>query len=188
MIFYKDKFKQIRESRGLTLNQIAIACGVKEATVQRWEKHPTLKPRPAKIPKLAAILRCQESDLARYGGPLEKSLDALNERDEQIREMLFGADVADEIGLIERALDSRSRISSRDPNREAELAEENAETRENLYSMFRKLSRQLQVADLPENALDDFKFGLLRALIKSDMAPADKDKALKIVENFGAEK
>ena len=187
MIFFRNKFKSLRESFGLTQQDVADVAGVSEAAVSGWE-NGTNSPRPARIKKLAALLRCQESDLARYGGPLEKALDSMNEREEQIRAMLFGADVADEIGLIERALDSRSRISPRDPNREAELAEENAEIRENLYSMFRKLCRQLKVADLPENALDDFKFGLLRALIKSDIAPADKDKALKIVENFGAEK
>ena len=188
MIFYKDKFKKIRESRGLTLKEIATACDVTESTVQKWEKHPTLKPRPAKIPKLAALLRCAESDLARYGGPTERALDCLNERHEQIQNILFGADVGGEIDNIARAGDRRDRISPRDPNRDAAIAEENAEIRENLRIMFKKISRCLKVAEPPESAIDDFKFGLLRALIKSDMAPEDKDKALKIVENFGAER
>ena len=187
MIFFKEKFKQIRESRGLTLKQIAIACDVKEATVQRWEKHATLKPRPAKIPKLAAFLDCQESDLAQYG-PVEKALDAVNEEAEQLQNLLFGADVADEVRQIRSAVYRRDDLTPRDPNYETEVAEENAEIRENLHSMFQKFCRHLKVADLPEGALDDFKFGLLRALIKSDIAPEDKDKALKIVENFGAER
>ena len=131
MIFHKQKFKKIRENRGLTLKQISIACDVTEATVQRWEKHPTLKPRPAKIPKLAAFLGCDQLDLVQYGDPMEKALDSLNERHEQIQNMLFGADVGDEIDMIERALDSRDRISSSDPDYENELAEENAEIREN---------------------------------------------------------
>jgi len=67
MIFFKKKFQQIRESRGLTLKQVANACDVAEATVQKWEKRSNYQPRPDKIPKLAALLHCQESDLAQYG-------------------------------------------------------------------------------------------------------------------------
>ena len=186
MIFFKTKFHQLREARGLTLNNIARECKCSKQTVQKWEKHPTLKPRPAKIPVLAKLLHCSENELAQYG-PFEKALDSLNERHEQIQNMLFGADVGDEIDMIERALDSRDRISSSDPDYENELAEENAEIRENLHSIFRKMSRALNVADLPEDALDDFRFGLLRALIKSDMSPEEKNKALQIVEKFGQE-
>ena len=186
MIFYKEKFKEIRENRGVTLKQISIACDVTEATVQRWEKHPTLKPRPAKIPKLAAFLGCNESDLCKFGGPLEKALDAQNEEAEEIRSLLFGADVADEIGQIRRAVARRDEVSKKDPNYAAIVAEENAEIQENLRSMFRKIGRALKVADFPQNAKDDFRFGLLRALIKSDMAAVDKETALRLVEEFEA--
>ena len=186
MIFFKTKLKEIRESRGLTLSQVANACNVSQSMVSRWEKEGKSCPLPAKIPKLAALLHCSESDLAQFG-PMEKALDSLNERHEQIQNMFFGADVGDEIDMIERALDSRDRISSSDPDYENELAEENAEIRENLHSIFRKMSRALNVADLPEDALDDFRFGLLRALIKSDMSPEEKNKALQIVEKFGQE-
>ena len=119
---------------------------------------------------------------------MEKALDAVNEEAEQLQNLLFGADVADEVRQIRSAVYRRDDLTPRDPNYETEVAEENAEIRENLHSMFQKFCRHLKVADLPEGALDDFKFGLLRALIKSDIAPEDKDKALKIVENFGAER
>lgn len=186
MIFFKTKFHQLREARGLTLNDIARECKCSKQTVQKWEKHPTLKPRPAKIPVLAKLLHCSENELAQYG-PFEKALDSLNEESEQIKGLLFGADVGDEINNIRRSVQWREDLSERDPNYASLLADENAEIQENLCSMFRKISRALNVADLPEDALDDFRFGLLRALIKSDMSPEEKNKALQIVEKFGQE-
>lgn len=67
MIFHKQKFRELRERGGISLREIAAACDVTEATVQRWEKHPTLNPRPDKISKLAKILQCEASDLAEFG-------------------------------------------------------------------------------------------------------------------------
>ena len=186
MIFFKSKFKELREARGLTLDQVAAACDVSKQTVQKWEKHKTLKPRPAKIPKLAALLRCEVSDLAKFGGPLEKALDAQNEEAEEIRKLLFGADVAEEINQIRRACQRRNDVSKKDPNYAAILAEENAEIQENLRSMFRKIGRALKVADFPQDAKNDFRFGLLRVLIKSDMSAVDKETALRLVEEFEA--
>ena len=63
MIFYKDRFRSLRESRGLTLDDVAVACNVSKQTVQKWEKHVTLKPRPSKIDKIAHVLNCDVSDL-----------------------------------------------------------------------------------------------------------------------------
>ena len=67
MIFNKQKFRELREARGLTLEQIAAECGVSESIVSRWEQPGKANPRPAKIAKLAAVLQCEKSDLARYG-------------------------------------------------------------------------------------------------------------------------
>ena len=67
MIFYKEKFRQLRESRGLTHEEIGAACGVSQSMVSRWEKKGKSQPRSAKIKKIAAILQCKESDLVKYG-------------------------------------------------------------------------------------------------------------------------
>jgi len=67
MIFHKDNFKKLREENGLTMNDVAKTCGVSEGTVQKWEKRTNFQPLPAKIPVLAALLHCKESDLAQYG-------------------------------------------------------------------------------------------------------------------------
>ena len=56
MIFYKEKFRQLRESRGLTHEEIGAACGVSQSIVSRWEKKGKSQPKPAKIKKIAAIM------------------------------------------------------------------------------------------------------------------------------------
>ena len=66
MIFHKENFRRIREKSGLTFREIAAACGVTESVAAKWASHPYLKPRPARIPKLAAILGCKENELAIY--------------------------------------------------------------------------------------------------------------------------
>lgn len=185
MVFFKEKFKIYRESAGLTQKQVAVAIDVTDAAVCGWEKGTNV-PRPKRIKKLAALFGCEESDLVQFDGPLEKALDAQNEEAEEIRKLLFGADVAEEINQIRRAVARREDVSKKDPNYAAIVAEENAEIQENLRSMFRKIGRALKVADFPQNAKDDFRFGLLRALIKSDMAAVDKETALRLVEEFEA--
>lgn len=67
MIFDKNKFRELREARGLTLSQVANACNVSQSMVSRWEKEGESYPLPAKIQKLAAILQCETSDLAEFG-------------------------------------------------------------------------------------------------------------------------
>ena len=67
MIFYKEKFQQLREARGLTLAAIATALGVSQSIVSRWGLKGKGQPLPKKIPKLAEILQCKESDLVLYG-------------------------------------------------------------------------------------------------------------------------
>lgn len=178
MIFFKEKFAWFREKSGLTMKQVADACGVVESTVSSWESG-TNTPRAARIPLIAAALHCDVSELAQYG-PLEKALDAVNEEMETLRDLLFGADVAEEVRAIRRARADREELRAGDPER----AEDDAEIRENLSSMFVKMARQLQVEELPIDALENFRFGLIRALIKTDMAAEEKEKALRIVENF----
>lgn len=179
MFFDKKRFQELREKNGLSIRDVAKLCGVTNPTVQRWEKKPNFQPLPNKIPLIAAALHCDVSEIAQYGPP-EKALDAVNEETETLRDLLFGADVAEEVRAIRRARADREELRASDPER----AEDDAEIRENLSSMFVKMARQLQVEELPIDALENFRFGLIRALIKTDMAAAEKEKALRIVENF----
>lgn len=72
MIFDKNKFRELREAKGLTMEEVAEACGVSKPTVQRWEKKPNFQPLPKKIPMLCKILNCRESDLAIHGKSKDK--------------------------------------------------------------------------------------------------------------------
>lgn len=62
MIFYKEKFKTLRESLDLRQDDIARYLGIKFQSVQGWESGKTV-PRPQKIHKLADLFRCKVSDL-----------------------------------------------------------------------------------------------------------------------------
>jgi transcriptional regulator with XRE-family HTH domain len=185
MKFFKEKFVALRQSSGLTQKQVADALGVVEASVSGWE-NGTNSPRPARISKLAALLHCEVADLAQFGGPLELSLDSLKERHELVKDLFFGADIGDELDNIQRALASRSDLSKKDKNYAQLQAEDNAEIVENLQRLFVKLSDRLQVRFSPGSGrgLDDFKFGLIRELIKSDLPADAKDKALQVVEKY----
>lgn len=72
MIFYKEKFRFLRESRGLTLKDVADALGVSEATVQKWEKRANFQPRPKKIEGIAKILNCKMSDICNLFDPISE--------------------------------------------------------------------------------------------------------------------
>lgn len=63
MVFYPEKFKRIREMRGLTQDDIANAIDYKRQAVQRWEKGKTA-PRPKQVPRLAQILKCSIRDIS----------------------------------------------------------------------------------------------------------------------------
>ena len=67
MIFHKDRFRYLREQKGLSMRAMARACGVGSATVSRWETMPRFQPSPHRIPRLAAVLGCAESEIATYG-------------------------------------------------------------------------------------------------------------------------
>ena len=65
MIFFPQKFKQIRESHRMTLKEIAEKIGVAESSVHSWE-HGVFSPRSKNIHKLAELFRCDVEDFAAY--------------------------------------------------------------------------------------------------------------------------
>ncbi len=65
MIFFPQKFKQIRESHRMTLKEVAEKIGVAESSVHSWE-HGVFSPRSKNIHKLADLFRCDVEDLAAY--------------------------------------------------------------------------------------------------------------------------
>jgi transcriptional regulator with XRE-family HTH domain len=73
MIFFKEKFRAIRESHGLTLEDVARACGVSQSIVSRWEQKGKSQPRPARIKALAALFHCSPEEFADFEPGRRKS-------------------------------------------------------------------------------------------------------------------
>lgn len=58
-----ERIKRLREEQGLRLIDIAEACGVKEATAQRWESGNIKNVKHEHILAIAALLHCDPSYL-----------------------------------------------------------------------------------------------------------------------------
>ncbi len=65
MIFFPQKFKEIRDRHRMTLKEIADKIGVAESTVHSWE-HGVYSPRSKNIHKLAELFRCEVEAFAAY--------------------------------------------------------------------------------------------------------------------------
>ena len=69
----KDIIKQRREELGLTMEQVAAACGVSRPTVSRWESGEIKDVRREKIIALAKVLRVAPTFLLGYADGIEQS-------------------------------------------------------------------------------------------------------------------
>lgn len=65
---FGEKLKKLRESRGLTVNQLAIYSGVSSASISRYETGERGTPKPPTIEKLAKGLKMDYSDLMKIAG------------------------------------------------------------------------------------------------------------------------
>lgn len=63
MEFYNDKFKKIRDIKGITNREIAEKLNISEQAVQKWNSGAS-KPRTLKIFDLANILGCSVADIS----------------------------------------------------------------------------------------------------------------------------
>ncbi|QHZ45555.1 helix-turn-helix transcriptional regulator [Bacillus sp. NSP9.1] len=71
---FGEQLKELREQRGLSVNQLAMYAGVSAATISRIENGHRGVPKPATIRKLAAALKIpyeQLMDIAGYMAPGE---------------------------------------------------------------------------------------------------------------------
>ncbi len=74
-----ERIKRLREEQGLRLIDIAEACGVKEATAQRWESGNIKNVKHEHILAIAALLHCDPSYLMGWTD------DDINEKDDNIK-------------------------------------------------------------------------------------------------------
>ena len=106
MIFNKEKFRELRSKCGLSLEEIAAAFEVTPARVSRWGMNGKSQPRPNKIPQLALLLQCRESDLATFGPNDAPSLPIVTSflRIYRERAKLSREDLAQKLGVDEARL------------------------------------------------------------------------------------
>lgn len=98
MIFYKEKFKFLREMRGLSYERVAKAVGVTKQTVHRWETQQNYQPRAKFISLIAACLQVQPDEICAFGN-IETDEQAIAEaRKGYVAD--FGADIYDELAEI----------------------------------------------------------------------------------------
>ena len=80
MVFYRERFKKLRELKGMTMADIAALCDVSKQCIEQWENGKS-QPRTPKIPVLARILSCEISDICDLADPLSgDSFIAMDER------------------------------------------------------------------------------------------------------------
>lgn len=83
---FGDELKRIRESRGMTVNQLAMYSEVSSATISRVENKKRGIPRPKYIRKLADALKYPYDDLMRLAGHLDNNQEktsSIEETEEQ---------------------------------------------------------------------------------------------------------
>lgn len=77
---FGEELKRLRESKGMTVNQLAIYSGVSAASISRYETGERGIPKPPTIEKLAKGLRVEYSELMKTAGYMDASKENTIER------------------------------------------------------------------------------------------------------------
>ncbi len=109
MIFNNEKFKQLRLRRSLTQEAVSKACGVTKQTIAKWEKGT--KPDADKIKHITSVLECRVSDLFDVS-----DFDEIDADREQMKCEHFGADVYDDVSLMESLQVELATLKKNDPD------------------------------------------------------------------------
>lgn len=72
---FGDELKKIRESRGMTVNQLSMYSGVSAASISRYETGDRGIPKPPTIEKLAKGLKYDYTQLMKIAGYIEEPLE-----------------------------------------------------------------------------------------------------------------
>lgn len=108
--FNYKKFKTLRTSRGLLQEDIANKCDVTKQVVSKWENGKS-NPAARNIKKLCSVLGCRVSELFNMPELFEVEEDRRLINDEH-----FGADVYDDIRLMESLEVELSMLNTSDPD------------------------------------------------------------------------
>ena len=109
MKFDNMKFKELRLRRSLTQESVAKACGVTKQTVAKWEK--STKPDADKIKHITSILSCRVSDLLDIS-----DFDEIDADREQLKREHYGADVWEDVSLMESLQFELATLKKNDPS------------------------------------------------------------------------
>lgn len=85
---FGDELKKIRESRGMTVNQLAMYSGVSSASISRYETGDRGIPKPPTLEKLSKGLKIDYNELMKIAGHLRGEDDAKKEAAEKLAEYL----------------------------------------------------------------------------------------------------
>lgn len=77
---FGDELKRIRESKGMTVNQLAMYSGVSAASISRYETGERGTPKPPTLEKLAKGLRVDYTELMKIAGHLRADQEKQGEK------------------------------------------------------------------------------------------------------------
>jgi transcriptional regulator with XRE-family HTH domain len=97
-VSFGEELRKIRESRGMTVNQLGMYSGISGASISRYETGERGTPKPPTIKKLAEALKYPYEELMRLAGYIEDNPDIPKEYRESYKEIisLIPQEVAEE--------------------------------------------------------------------------------------------
>lgn len=170
MIFYKEKFKFLREMRGLSYERVAKAVGVTKQTVHRWETQQNYQPRAKFIPLIAACLQVQPDEICTFGN-IEADVQAIAEaRKEYVAD--FGADIYDELAEIHLQQRNLDRVR---------LTVGNEEYRRTISAKYRKVIEDEREKIWRKMAMSDAMLAIVLQAWQN-MSGRDKGELIEFIE------
>jgi transcriptional regulator with XRE-family HTH domain len=101
---FGESLKRIRESRGMTINQLAMYSGISSASISRYESGERNPPKPENIKKIAEALKFPYEELMEFAGHLEnndeKPKDAVDKMKEYLELNLTDDEIMDRITMV----------------------------------------------------------------------------------------
>ena len=76
MDFYKQRFKEFREKAGFTLEEVGKKLKISKQSIEQWESGKS-KPKPCRIPEIAKMLSCKQSDISSLNEKPDSSIETV---------------------------------------------------------------------------------------------------------------
>lgn len=109
MKFFNDQYNKRREAAGLSFEDIANLVGVKKSMAYAWANKS--QPRSRRIPLIAKALKCRVTDLCDM-----LIVDEISVEREQMKREHYGADVWEDVSLMESLQFELATLKKNDPD------------------------------------------------------------------------